>query len=159
MYVEGRVLTTGGEPISGAVIDTWETDSTGERHFEMHVPSGLTTDVWVRRVAFQPRTGTLGKYELEYAERTAPECRGRLRTDEEGKYGYRAIVPVPYCVPHDVWSSHFVFHAFVTIQRMIGSGGRAASHLATTQRPAESPPRGDRSPRIPQAHDGAVPRG
>jgi len=54
MYVEGRVLTTGGEPIPGAVIDTWETDSTGERHFEMHVPSGLTMDVWVRRVAFQP---------------------------------------------------------------------------------------------------------
>lgn len=37
MYVEGRVLTTGGEPIPGAIIDTWETDSTGERHFEMHV--------------------------------------------------------------------------------------------------------------------------
>jgi hypothetical protein len=50
MYVEGRVLTTSGEPIPGAIIDTWETDSSGERHFEMHVPSGLTMDVRVRRV-------------------------------------------------------------------------------------------------------------
>jgi len=31
MYVEGRVLTTSGEPVPGAVIDTWETDSTGEQ--------------------------------------------------------------------------------------------------------------------------------
>lgn len=29
MYVEGRVLTTTGEPIADAVIDTWETDSHG----------------------------------------------------------------------------------------------------------------------------------
>ena len=35
MYVEGRVLTTSGEPIPGAVIDTWEADSTGEQSFEV----------------------------------------------------------------------------------------------------------------------------
>jgi protocatechuate 3,4-dioxygenase beta subunit len=35
MYVEGRVLTTSGEPIPGAVIDTWETDGTGKQHFEL----------------------------------------------------------------------------------------------------------------------------
>jgi len=70
MFVEGRVLTTGGKPIPGAVIDTWEAD--GE-----------------------------GVYDMEYAERTAPECRGRLRTDGDGKYGYRAIVPVPYAIPDD----------------------------------------------------------
>ncbi|KAF8556840.1 aromatic compound dioxygenase [Imleria badia] len=29
MYVEGRVLTTEGEPIAGAVIDTWEADQNG----------------------------------------------------------------------------------------------------------------------------------
>jgi protocatechuate 3,4-dioxygenase beta subunit len=39
---------------------------------------------------------------MQYAERTAPECRGRLRTDGEGKYGYRAIVPVSYAIPDDV---------------------------------------------------------
>ncbi len=30
MYVEGRVLTSGGEPVPGAVIETWETDDKGE---------------------------------------------------------------------------------------------------------------------------------
>jgi len=29
MYVEGRVLTTNGEPIEGATIDTWEADHNG----------------------------------------------------------------------------------------------------------------------------------
>ena len=29
MYVEGRVLTTEGEPIADAVIDTWEADHNG----------------------------------------------------------------------------------------------------------------------------------
>jgi len=31
MYVEGRVLTSSGEPIQGAVIETWETDDKGEQ--------------------------------------------------------------------------------------------------------------------------------
>lgn len=32
MYVEGRVLTSSGQPIPGAVIETWETDEKGEQH-------------------------------------------------------------------------------------------------------------------------------
>ena len=39
---------------------------------------------------------------MQHAEHTAPECRGRLRTDGEGRYGFRAIVPVPYAIPDDV---------------------------------------------------------
>jgi protocatechuate 3,4-dioxygenase beta subunit len=31
MFVEGRVLTTGGKPIPGAVVETWETDGEGEQ--------------------------------------------------------------------------------------------------------------------------------
>jgi hypothetical protein len=34
MYVEGRVLTSAGEPIVDAVIETWETDEKGEQHFD-----------------------------------------------------------------------------------------------------------------------------
>jgi hypothetical protein len=34
MYVEGRVLASSGEPIPGAVIETWETDEKGERAFD-----------------------------------------------------------------------------------------------------------------------------
>jgi len=70
MYVEGRVLTSSGEPIPGAVIETWETDDKGY-------------------------------YDTQYTERPAPDCRGRLKTDEQGRYGYRAIVPVAYPIPGD----------------------------------------------------------
>jgi protocatechuate 3,4-dioxygenase beta subunit len=55
---------------------------------------------------------------MQHAERTAPDCRGRLRTDGEGKYGYRAVVPVSYAIPGDVGrnSSIVVFHsALVTV--------------------------------------------
>ena len=31
MYVEGHVRATNGAPISGAVIETWETDDKGKR--------------------------------------------------------------------------------------------------------------------------------
>ncbi|KAI0315717.1 aromatic compound dioxygenase [Amylostereum chailletii] len=72
MYVEGRVLSTDGKPIPGAIIETWETDN-------------------------------LGFYDTQYSDRpnTGPDCRGRLRADEEGKYGYRAVVPVAYPIPGD----------------------------------------------------------
>jgi protocatechuate 3,4-dioxygenase beta subunit len=30
MFVEGRVMDTKGNPISGAIIDTWETDGSGQ---------------------------------------------------------------------------------------------------------------------------------
>jgi protocatechuate 3,4-dioxygenase beta subunit len=30
MFVEGRVMDTKGNPIAGAVIDTWETDGLGK---------------------------------------------------------------------------------------------------------------------------------
>ena len=29
MYVEGKVLSTDGSPVAGAIIDTWETDGHG----------------------------------------------------------------------------------------------------------------------------------
>jgi hypothetical protein len=38
MYVEGRVLTSKGEPIPGAVIETWETDEKGEQHLDVVLP-------------------------------------------------------------------------------------------------------------------------
>ncbi|KAF8462638.1 aromatic compound dioxygenase [Russula ochroleuca] len=70
MYVEGRVVTSSGDPIPDAVIETWETDEKGF-------------------------------YDTQYTDRSVPDCRGRLRTDAEGKYGFRAVVPVPYPIPGD----------------------------------------------------------
>ncbi|THH13358.1 hypothetical protein EW146_g6850 [Bondarzewia mesenterica] len=70
MYVEGRVLTTEGNPIPHAIIETWETDANGF-------------------------------YDTQYADRAQPDCRGRLRSGPDGKFGYRAVVPVPYPIPGD----------------------------------------------------------
>jgi len=37
-------------------------------------------------------TDGFGLYDTQYAEREKPECRGRLKSDAEGKYAFRAIV-------------------------------------------------------------------
>lgn len=46
-------------------------------------------------------TDSEGFYDTQYSDRTRPDCRGRLRSDEEGRYGYRAVVPVAYAIPGD----------------------------------------------------------
>ncbi|KAI0032421.1 aromatic compound dioxygenase, partial [Vararia minispora EC-137] len=46
-------------------------------------------------------TDGLGFYDTQYTTREKPDCRGRLRSDSEGRYGYRAIVPVAYPIPGD----------------------------------------------------------
>jgi protocatechuate 3,4-dioxygenase beta subunit len=43
-----------------------------------------------------------GLYDVQYADRVVADCRGRLGTDKDGRYGYRAVVPVPYPIPGDV---------------------------------------------------------
>ncbi|KAF5363161.1 hypothetical protein D9758_008346 [Tetrapyrgos nigripes] len=40
-----------------------------------------------------------GSYDAQYEVRDGPECRGRLRTNKDGKYAFRAVVPVSYPVP------------------------------------------------------------
>ena len=42
-----------------------------------------------------------GFYDTQYTSRQAPDCRGRLHTDSEGRFSYRAVVPVPYPTPGD----------------------------------------------------------
>ncbi|KAI0346414.1 aromatic compound dioxygenase [Trametopsis cervina] len=42
-----------------------------------------------------------GNYDTQYAVRDKPDCRGRLHSREDGTYGYRAVVPVPYPIPGD----------------------------------------------------------
>jgi len=46
-------------------------------------------------------TDAKGFYDTQYVDRGVPDCRGRLRSDRDGKYGYRAVVPVPYPIPGD----------------------------------------------------------
>ncbi|KAF9652656.1 aromatic compound dioxygenase [Thelephora ganbajun] len=46
-------------------------------------------------------TDSEGFYDTQYSNRTRPDCRGKLRCDDQGRYGYRAVVPVAYAIPGD----------------------------------------------------------
>lgn len=46
-------------------------------------------------------TDGLGLYDNQYADRKEPDCRGRLRSAEDGSYSFRAVVPVGYPIPND----------------------------------------------------------
>ncbi|KAH8119042.1 aromatic compound dioxygenase [Phellopilus nigrolimitatus] len=42
-----------------------------------------------------------GFYDTQYKDRSRPDCRGRLRSDKDGNFAYRAVVPVAYPIPSD----------------------------------------------------------
>jgi catechol 1,2-dioxygenase len=67
----GRVLSSDGTPVPGAVLDVWQNDASG--FYAVQQP-----DV-------QP----------------ADNLRGRYRADAEGRYEVRTVRPVPYAVPDD----------------------------------------------------------
>jgi len=46
-------------------------------------------------------TDSEGFYDTQYSDRTRPDCRGRLRSDDQGRYSYKAVVPVAYAIPGD----------------------------------------------------------
>ncbi|KAG8925737.1 hypothetical protein FRC01_009760 [Tulasnella sp. 417] len=46
-------------------------------------------------------TDAEGFYDTQYADRQEPDCRGRLRSQEDGSYAFRGIVPVAYPIPGD----------------------------------------------------------
>ncbi|KAF2735031.1 aromatic compound dioxygenase [Polyplosphaeria fusca] len=66
------VKTTTGEPISDVKIDIWETDSKGS-------------------------------YDVQYEDYSGekPDGRAVMRSDKDGVFWFKAIVPVPYRIPND----------------------------------------------------------
>jgi protocatechuate 3,4-dioxygenase beta subunit len=72
--------------VTGRILDT-----SGEP-----VPNA-TIETW--------ETDGFGFYDTQYADREGPDCRGRLKSDSEGRYGFRAVVPVAYPIPGDVCAS------------------------------------------------------
>lgn len=46
-------------------------------------------------------TDEFGFYDTQYVNREKPDCRGRLKSDAEGRYEFRAVVPVAYPIPGD----------------------------------------------------------
>lgn len=70
MLVLCDVKDTAGKPISGVLVDIWETDSHGF-------------------------------YDVQYSDRAGPDQRAVLSSDDAGEFYFKAIVPVPYPIPHD----------------------------------------------------------
>jgi protocatechuate 3,4-dioxygenase beta subunit len=54
---------------------------------------GVKIDVW--------ETDSKGFYDVQYADRAGSDGRALLESDENGRFWYRSIVPVPYPIPHD----------------------------------------------------------
>lgn len=54
---------------------------------------GVSVDVW--------ETDSKGFYDVQYAGRNSPDGRAVLESDSEGMIYFKAIVPVPYPIPHD----------------------------------------------------------
>jgi hypothetical protein len=75
-------LTSSVSPMSGSTV---------------RLPSSPTTDT--SRFFYLPTDDT------QYPHRASPECCGRLKTDEEGKSGYRAIVPARCLIRRNVGTS------------------------------------------------------
>lgn len=55
--------------------------------------SGVKIDVW--------ETDSTGMYDVQHAGRDRPEGRCILTSNDDGKFWFRGIVPVPYPIPHD----------------------------------------------------------
>ncbi|KAL7272660.1 hypothetical protein RUND412_004532 [Rhizina undulata] len=54
---------------------------------------GASIDIW--------ETDDTGHYDTQYEGRDHPDCRGILRSDENGDFWFKAVRPVPYPIPHD----------------------------------------------------------
>lgn len=72
VLVHGRVTDTAGNPLPGAVVDTWQADGDG-RYPVTEQPQGEE------------------RYDL----------RGKFTCDEQGAYRYTTILPRPYTLPDD----------------------------------------------------------
>ncbi len=55
--------------------------------------SDVKIDIW--------ETDSSGKYDVQHADRTGPDGRCIMTSDAEGLFWFKAIVPVPYPIPHD----------------------------------------------------------
>ena len=97
--VFGPFFTTGspefvnGDDISGSAVGQpcyfrgTVTDESGA------AISGALLEVW--------HSDEDGNYDVQYADLEAPQGRGHLHSDEEGRYWFWSILPEPYPIPED----------------------------------------------------------
>ncbi len=71
LAVRGRVVTLGGAPVSGALIEVWQAN--GEGRYENQEPDR------------QPENN----------------LRGRFRSDGQGRFNFRSVMPKGYALPSD----------------------------------------------------------
>jgi hydroxyquinol 1,2-dioxygenase len=69
-YVSGRVLSTDGKPIAGALLDVWQAQ-------------------------------TSGLYDSQDQSLDGLHMRGKFRSDADGRYLLRTVLPVNYPIPSD----------------------------------------------------------
>lgn len=55
---------------------------------------GVKVDIW--------ETDSTGHYDVQYADRELPDGRAVMESDADGAFWFKAIMPVPYPIPHDV---------------------------------------------------------
>jgi len=55
--------------------------------------SGVKIDIW--------ETDSSGHYDVQHANRSMPDGRCVMLSDDEGKFWFKAIKPVPYPIPYD----------------------------------------------------------
>ena len=55
--------------------------------------SDVKIDIW--------ETDSSGHYDVQHADRDAPSERCVMKSDEQGKFWFKAIKPVSYPIPHD----------------------------------------------------------
>jgi protocatechuate 3,4-dioxygenase beta subunit len=53
----------------------------------------VRVDIW--------ETDSTGHYDVQHAIRDGPDGRYAMKSNEEGVFWFKAIVPVPYPIPHD----------------------------------------------------------
>ena len=73
---------------------------------------------------------------MQYADRSQADCRGRLRSDAEGYYGYRAVVPVAYPIPGDVSAQKCVVYVYGS-DHITGPGWGVTAYAQPTQHAAK----------------------
>jgi len=69
-------------------------------YIEGHVRS-ISGEAVVNAVIDTWETDSHGTYDTQRADRDGPDCRGRFRTDKDGKYSFKGVVPVAYPIPGD----------------------------------------------------------
>jgi protocatechuate 3,4-dioxygenase beta subunit len=82
IHVAGRVVDTQGRPKSGSVVEIWQCDANGVYH--------------------HPRAPGQGRIDHAF------QGYGRMQVDEQGRYRFRTIRPVPY--PGRTPHIHFAVH-------------------------------------------------